>query len=60
MANNINEMTITREMMEIYIKHAFYSGMTYGYGVDHEKIHEDEERFWNEFWNNFNNIHAGK
>lgn len=35
------------------MKYAFYSSMTYGYEVDHENIHEDEDRSQNEFWNNF-------
>jgi hypothetical protein len=60
MTKNANEITITKEAMEICIKHAFYSGMTYGYGVNHENIHEDEDIFWNEFWNNFKNNHALK
>ena len=38
-------------MLQHLIKRTFYSGMNYGYGVDHEKIHEDENRFWNEFKN---------
>lgn len=57
MAKNTNEITITKETMEIFVKHAFYSGMVYGYGVNHENIHEDEDRFWSEFWNNFKDNH---
>lgn len=41
------------EVLELQrlIERAFRCGMNYGYGVDHENIHEDENRFWNEFKN---------
>lgn len=58
MAKKINEVTLTKEAMRLCIKHAFYSGMAYGYGVNHENIHEDEDRFWKEFWKSFKNIHT--
>jgi len=41
--------TERKESLERTTKHAFYSGMTYGYGIDHENIHEEEERDWQKF-----------
>ena len=35
--------------LERIIRNAFYSGMTYGYGVDHENIHEEVEKAWQEY-----------
>ena len=41
--------TERKESLERTIKYAFYFGLTYEYGIDHENIHEEEERAWQEF-----------
>lgn len=43
-------MNIRKDELKKLIEHAFRSGMDYGYGVDHENITEDENRFWKEFF----------
>lgn len=42
-------MNIRKDELKRIIESAFRSGMNYGYGVDHEKIHEYENYFWKEY-----------
>lgn len=42
-------MNIRKDDLKFLIEQTFYSGMNYGYGVDHEKKDEDEDKCWKEY-----------
>lgn len=42
-------MNIGEYDLKLLIRQTFFRGMEYGYGVDHTKKSEDEEKFWIEY-----------
>lgn len=46
-------MQISKEKLKLMLEYAFRSGISYGYGVNHEDITNEENKCWEEFWESF-------